>query len=118
MASAMGATLHIHYCMNELVGSSFIQHEEHKCGKCGMTKKQQGGCCKDEHKTIKTGDHQLSKVSFAVNNVTAVLPSQVFYASKYYTPGYSHLKVTPRPHAPPDIGHNCPIYIRVRNFRI
>lgn len=57
----MGATIHMHYCMNELVGWSLWHGERDKeCGKCGM-KEKKGGCCKDEHKQVKLKtEHQKS----------------------------------------------------------
>lgn len=57
--STIGATVHLHYCMNELVGWSLWHGAgDSKCGKCGM-KEKKGGCCKDEHKQFKLKtDHQ------------------------------------------------------------
>ena len=54
-----GATIHLHYCMNQFVGSSLWHSgKDSKCGKCGM-KDKKGGCCKDEHKQAKlTAEHQ------------------------------------------------------------
>lgn len=59
--ATMGTTIHMHYCMNELVGWSLWHGEkDNKCGKCGMEEKK-GGCCKDEHKQIKLKtEHQKS----------------------------------------------------------
>jgi hypothetical protein len=60
-AATMGATIHMHYCMNEFVGSSLWHGgKDKKCGKCGM-KEKKGGCCKDEHKQVKLkSEHQKS----------------------------------------------------------
>ena len=60
-SATMGATIHMHYCMNELVGWSLWHGEKDKeCGKCGM-KEKKGGCCKDEHKQVKLKtEHQKS----------------------------------------------------------
>ena len=57
----MGATIHMHFCMNEFVGSSLWHGEkDKKCSKCGM-KEKKGGCCKDEHKQVKLKtEHQKS----------------------------------------------------------
>lgn len=58
-SATMGATIHMHYCMNEFVGWSLWHGKKDKeCGKCGM-KEKKGGCCKDEHKQIKLkAEHQ------------------------------------------------------------
>lgn len=60
-SATMGATIHMHYCMNEFVGWSLWHNgKDNKCGKCGM-KEKKGGCCKDEHKQVKLkADHQKS----------------------------------------------------------
>jgi hypothetical protein len=62
--ASMGATIHLHYCMNEFVGSSLWHGEkDNKCGKCGM-KEKKGGCCKDEHKQLKLKtEHQKSAIA-------------------------------------------------------
>lgn len=54
-----GATIHLHYCMNQFVGSSlWHSSKDSKCGKCGMKDKKEG-CCKDEHKRAKLNtEHQ------------------------------------------------------------
>ena len=59
----MGATIHLHYCMNEFVSWSLWHGEkDSKCSKCGM-KEKKGGCCKDEHKQVKLKtEHQKSGV--------------------------------------------------------
>lgn len=60
-ATTLGATVHLHYCMDKYVGWTLWQNEkDNKCGKCGMTEKK-GGCCKDEQKQIKLdADQQKS----------------------------------------------------------
>lgn len=62
-AATMGATVHLHYCMDKFVGWTLLHGEgDNECGNCGM-KEKKGGCCKDEHKQIKVDtDHQKSSV--------------------------------------------------------
>lgn len=64
-SATMGATIHMHYCMNKYVGGSLWHTEDdNKCGKCGM-KEKKDGCCKDEHKQAKlTTDHQKTATQF------------------------------------------------------
>ena len=50
LTSSVGATVHLHYCMNKLVNWS-LKDEGGKCKNCGMEK--DGGCCKDENKFVK-----------------------------------------------------------------
>ena len=60
-STSVGATIHMHYCMNEFVGwNLWHSDKENECGKCGM-KEKKGGCCKDEHKQVKLKtEHQKS----------------------------------------------------------
>ena len=67
--TTVGATVHVHYCMDKIIGWDLSQTESRTCGKCGMkesaTKK---GCCKDEVKQLKVdNDHQKSTVTFLPN---------------------------------------------------
>ncbi len=120
MASATGATVHLHYCMGEFVNASLIHKEEHKCGKCGMKKTtRDNGCCKDEHKTIKTSDHQSAKVSFDIAHAVALAPAPNvwhIYTQQVYSTSIANKSSLA--HAPPSVWRTCPIYIAIRNFRI
>lgn len=62
--ATMGATIHMHYCMNKFVGwSLWHSKKEKECGKCGMKEKKKG-CCKDEHKQVKLkAEHQKSNAA-------------------------------------------------------
>lgn len=64
-SATMGATIHVHYCMNKYVGGSLWHgKDDNKCGKCGM-KEKKDGCCKDKHKQVKlTTDHQKTATQF------------------------------------------------------
>lgn len=61
--STIGATIHMHYCMNKFAGWSLSTTKKDKCSKCGMTG---SGCCKDESKQIKiTTDQQNTDHTFS-----------------------------------------------------
>jgi hypothetical protein len=76
--SAMGATVNLHYCMNEFVGSSFWHNEERKCGDCCIEPTNEG-CCKDEQKHFKLKDgHQKSDASFNYHIIFSFLPHYYF----------------------------------------
>jgi len=105
-STTMGATVYIHYCMNEFVGWSLFNGKDEKCGKCGMEEKDKDkeGCCKDEHKQFKLKiDHQKIDVPQFINMLTSpVLPEPVIDVSFY-----SLLNIAeryPTCHAPPDLG--------------
>jgi hypothetical protein len=76
--TTFGATIHMHYCMNEFVGWSFWHSDkDNKCGKCGM-KEKKGGCCKDEHKQVKlkTGYQKTAVAQYfqLLNKVALITP--------------------------------------------
>lgn len=102
--ATMGATVHLHYCMNEFVGWSLLNSKAEKCGKCGMDEKDKEGCCKDERKQIKLKtDHQKAGVSAFLTMVlapaiTTPVPDFNFQPFLQVTERYSPC------HAPPDIG--------------
>ena len=57
--TTVGATVHLHFCMDKFISFNFTKTENKTCGKCGMkesaTKK---GCCKDEVKQLKINNDQ------------------------------------------------------------
>jgi len=60
LASSIGATINLHYCMGEFVSFSLFGEETGKCGKCGMDHHPQGnGCCKDVPIVIESNDQHL-----------------------------------------------------------
>ena len=119
MASATGATVHIHYCMGKFMSVSLNHSDEGICGKCGMKKKEQKkGCCKDEQKTFKTSTHQLAKVSFDFSHAL-ISPHLVSHCPFNVYPSHTdHVKSVAKSNSPPFIWRGCPLYIQVQNFRI
>jgi hypothetical protein len=102
-SATMGATVHLHYCMDELVGWSLWHSENEECGRCGM-KEDKTGCCKDEHKHFKLkADHQKAATAAFITNIVApavITPTTDFDFQPFLpvTESYSPC------HAPPDIG--------------
>ena len=98
----MGATIHMHYCMNELVGWSLWHSEKEECGKCGM-KEDKAGCCKDEHKhfKLKADQHKAAAADWIKFNLTPAIDTPIpdfgFQAFVQYTESYSSC------HAPPGL---------------
>jgi hypothetical protein len=61
-----GATIHLHYCMGELVEVSLTPKTAGECSKCGMMKDKSNsgkGCCNDEQQTIKLYSDQKTTAS-------------------------------------------------------
>lgn len=118
LASTVGATVHLHYCMDKLVETGLWKDNDKKCGKCGMEKSPNGdnGCCKDEQKQYKLeSDHkaatayQLSHVLVAAVPVSFIELPQI----KLATITEQH----PLSHAPPRSG-DIAVHIRNCVFRI
>ena len=71
--TTVGATVHLHFCMDKFIGWDLSQTQNTTCSKCGMkesgTKK---GCCKDEVKQLKINtDHQKSSAAVFLNVVSS-----------------------------------------------
>ena len=118
LASAIGATLEIHYCMGKSMGANFVHQDNDACRKCRMHKSKSKGCCKDEHKIFKTADHQQVKASFDLaHGSAAILPAKVYQV--YHLLAYDHFQAPKaQANAPPDLWRSCPIYLQVRNIRV
>ena len=119
---SIGITVHVHYCMGKLVEVSFWeQNDNHHCVHCGMDKKSsKKGCCKDEHKIIKSATDQiLAKDVVAqihLSDYVLPLPTHVFYSNSIPV---TYAYTMARTHAPPPIIiPGCPIYLRIGNFRV
>lgn len=99
-SATIGATIHLHYCMNEYVGwSLWNSNKGKKCGKCGM-KEKKGGCCKDEKLQFKA-EHQKAVITQYSQQVDAPVyhaPFEIFhFALPTVTETFS------ASHAPPEI---------------
>lgn len=111
LTSTVGATLHLHYCMDKLVNWSLTDAERNKCENCGMEK--DGGCCKDEHKFVKnTIDQNIAQSVVQSMQVlsTATLFSFIDASEDNFS---TRVEKYPICHAPPLISpgqiyiHNC-----------
>ena len=113
LASSVGATVHLHYCMDKLINWSLLKSDGDKCGRCGMDK--DGGCCKDEHKVVKNSfDQKTTESSIEVIKFLPVTsPVAVYNISEFYS---SLIHEYPVSNAPPINGKG--IYIRNCVFRI
>lgn len=100
-AASVGATVQVHYCMDELVGWSWGHAENKACGKCGM-KEKKGGCCKDEDHQLKLKtEHQKGDASvyFQLQDIESDF-YPVFSSYKTYNICLQHYPVC---NAPPDL---------------
>src|SRR6188508_3247887 len=98
LASSVGATVHLHYCMDKFINWSLLNGGD-KCSKCGMEK--DGGCCKDENKFVKNSiDQKLAESSIQLTQMAAVaMPAAFICTSDYYFT--SIIQENPLSHTPP-----------------
>ncbi|MEO5945415.1 MAG: hypothetical protein ABIP79_01260 [Chitinophagaceae bacterium] len=104
--TSMGATVYVHYCMDEFAGWSLFNGKDEKCGKCGMEEKDKKGCCKEENKQFKLKVDQQKDESAQLVNLGA---SQELTVPVFEINSYSSIynsKDFPLSHAPPGIGRN------------
>ncbi len=99
LASSVGATVHLHYCMDKFIDWSLLKGDGDKCDKCGMEK--DGGCCKDENKFVKNNiDQKLAESSIQLIQMAAVAtPAAFIYATQYHFT--TLIQENPLSHAPP-----------------
>lgn len=115
----MGMTVHMHYCMDKLVATNLWHSEkqDNTCDKCGMKKGSKKGCCKDEHKVIKTDTQQKTDIAKipVVESMVLALPLQPFTLESIIQS--SRVTQLPASNSPPDRSL-VPIYIRNCVYRI
>jgi hypothetical protein len=125
LSTLLGNTIHMRYCMGKLISWGFIGYESKSCSSCGMQKigKIQDGlsanrnCCRDEHKTLKTGSEQTaiqSELRYdSFSSDLAIVCFQVLIPL-----AVSNIAIAnPGTHAPPLISGQ-PVFLLNRNFRI
>ena len=104
-SASMGATIHLHYCINQMAGWSLWHSKKEECGRCG-TKKNKTGYFKNEHKHFESKNDQRNAATVVpvifkpAPAVVNLIPDSNFQAFKKVIKGFSIC------HAPPDIGDN------------
>ena len=124
LSTSIGATVHLHYCMGKLISWGLIYKEGKNCATCGMAKKTNDtkcvtakmGCCKDEHKQIKTEkDQKLIQSELQITFLSSETVVDHFQALADFS--ISSLSTEyPNTNAPPLC--KVPVYLLNRNFRI
>ena len=114
LASTVGATVHLHYCMDKFINWSLLKGGD-KCNKCGMEK--DGGCCKDENKFVKNNiDQKVAESSFQLIQMTAVAsPAAFIHTTEYYVTSIT--QENSFDHAPPR-SNSVGIYLLNSVFRL
>lgn len=127
LGTSVGATVHMHYCMDKLVawGLGKEKNKKQSCTYCGMSKstsdkhcgKESKGCCKDEQKQVKLDNDQ--KISEATIYIAQLLVETVTSAFSNYSFEYvsSLTEKFPVVNAPPR-AWNVSLFVRNCVFRI
>jgi hypothetical protein len=119
MGTSVGATMHLHYCMDKLVGWSLSKVEQKSCAECGMKKAlvKTGSCCSDDEQVIKHSiDQKAAETSFqAIHFTAAAIPSG--YVDAPADPIVSLTEAHPLTNGPPKAA-SVAIYLRNRTFLI
>jgi len=114
--SSTGATVQLHYCMDQLVSWDISAKMKNKCSNCGMEKKGHGGCCKDESKFVKNDfDQKVTESMIAGIQFVSSAPVAFINISENCSSSLS--EKYPIIHAPPLIS-GVDILIRNCVFRI
>lgn len=117
LGTSSGAVISMHHCMGKLANWTFGNDESKTCGKCGMEKKSNRGCCQDEHKFFKSSsDQKITESAFnEVQLLAAALPAPFFEVKNITLPCIT--EENPTSHAPP-LHHGVSIYILTCDYRI
>lgn len=119
IGTASGATVHVHYCMGKLLDWNLWHKGQDKCSNCGMKKSplKDNGCCKDEHKHIKTvNDQKVVESDFSLSKPVFQL-SYHTYNGFFENTASIVLYEFPLVHSPP-LNGLTQLFIQNRVFRI
>lgn len=110
-----GFVVSVHYCMDKMNGVELGDSTHNECGKCGMTIKDNDGCCKDEVKVMKMQvDQLIAKLVKADFSLPLIATKTIDYL---FSPLFFTIeKSEPVAHGPPLSEQDT--YIRNRVFRI
>ena len=127
LSASIGATVHLHYCMDKLVAWSFGKEKSKTkaCPFCGMVKskidkhcgKEGKGCCKDEQKQVKLkNDQKVAEAAINLSQIPAEATAPIFtyYSFEYFS---SLKELYPLTHAPPRT-KNIALFVLNCDFRI
>ncbi len=119
ISTSTGATISLHYCMNQLADSDLGRQSSKTCPKCGMEKsqKENNDCCRNESKFFTSQTDQ--EVSVPVSHLKHLV-SVPFLVSFFEMPSYDVFIIPEEnliSHNPPK-GNGVAVYIRNCVFRI
>jgi hypothetical protein len=117
LSSSIGATIHLHYCMDKFVGWGFDAPDDKECSSCGMEKGVENGCCKEDSKKIKLETDQKVAEYFVFSFHHDLHESILYFAGTNGSPLISNAHKLPRSKAPP-VSDKSSLYLLHRAIRI
>lgn len=126
LSTSMGATVHLHYCMDKLVDWSLLAHNSKDCASCGMPRLQSGsgencvvkmkGCCHEEQKHFKSEkDQKDSQVFLEFAKITSAIADLSLIDQ---APCLKSLLIDQPSINGPPLSSTPPIFLLNCNFRI
>ncbi|HEY0669464.1 MAG TPA: hypothetical protein VGD22_14870 [Sphingobacteriaceae bacterium] len=112
-----GATVHLHYCMGQMIEWGLVSKNPEKCGKCGMNTESSKDCCKNEAKQVKFESDQKISQNFLQLKALSIDLGFFHYTSETDVYSFALLEEYPISNAPPE-AYSTPVFIRNCNFRI
>lgn len=117
-AGSSGATITVHFCMGELSSWGIDVPSSKACDRCGMQKKDNHGCCHDEHATIQTSkDYQVPLMAFDLNPAKWLPAFPPVPVIAELAPAQPRQPVA-LSHAPPLFPGQIPVYLSCSVFLI
>lgn len=111
-----GATLHLHYCMGQLIDLGLTKTTADKCDNCGMNKAESQDCCKDQHQEFKAEKAQKASQNIYKFNSSVDIPVLALHElQEMYV---SSLKAEHLSDNAPPRTQTIPAFIRNCSFRI
>lgn len=111
-----GATVHMHYCMGQLVDMGLVSSKADKCGNCSMESDATKNCCKHETKTTKVDTAQkVSDQSFQFKSCFTELKIAYYVLPEIYAT--TLIQEFPLINSPPDTS-DLPVFLQNCSFLI
>ena len=116
LSTSVGATVHLHFCMDKLVDWGFANKGKTNCSSCGLQKKGDKGCCHDENRIIKVDkNHKAPTTSFVFLKLYFPLVNNTFLVNEHFF-AFDSVTTNLSTNAPPI--RAIPIFLYISVFRI
>lgn len=94
-AASLGATVHVHYCMDKLIELGICHNEGDVCSQKGMMKGMDyEKCCKHIYEQLKVATHYKDAATMIDYNKFTVIANLVFHYQDAFSPTSITIKNT------------------------